>query len=130
MDGADAATVATVMIAAIVIAVLALARLQRSTGTRLGRGAQRKLDKIRQHDPPPKATSIYELMIIEAAETGVDKLEGAEGVDTSTKLKVWNRDVDIREQCTGELAFEVAKDIDPAEAETKDVWLVCKKSKS
>ena len=86
---------------------------------------QRRLDQIRANDPPFEPRSMFDLMLEEAAELGIDELPGADGLETPVKLKVWKRDAAVRENCSGILRYEVDAQVDPAAASLDDVRLVC-----
>ena len=87
--------------------------------------AQRRVEEFRASVPPPPTTSVEEIARAEAAELGLPSRPGAEGLDVAVLLPVWRRDEDIRTRCTGQIGYEIADGIAPAEATPDDVRLVC-----
>ena len=86
---------------------------------------QRKLDKLREMDPLPEPRSMFDIMMEEAADLGVNEIPGGEGLEVPVKLKVCRRDASVREGCEGEVRYAVADGIDPAHATVDEVRLVC-----
>jgi hypothetical protein len=70
---------------------------------------------------------ILALVQEEVAETGVDQIPGADGVDITVRLRVWHRDAEVRDECAGEgrLRFQVDEDAEPSDASADQVRLVC-----
>lgn len=124
------AVAAIVAIAVLVFVFVRLgsARTQLETDTekqkRMSR-RERKLEKVREFDPLPEPKSIYEVMMDEAEELGVDSIAGGEGLEVPVKLKVVRRDAGVRETCLGSVRYEVKEGVDPAAASERDVRLVC-----
>ncbi len=85
---------------------------------------QRKLDKLREMDPLPEPRSMFDIMMEEAADLGVDDIPGGDGLEVPVKLKVCRRDARVRAECDGEVRYAVADGIDPALATVDDVRLV------
>jgi hypothetical protein len=71
--------------------------------------------------------SIQALAEEEAADLGLDLIQGAEGIPPVILLKVWKRDSGVVEQCQSNdlLRYQVKVGIDPALATEPDVNLVC-----
>lgn len=86
---------------------------------------QRRLDQIRANDPPFEPKSMFDLMLEEAAELGIDEIPAADGLEIPVKLKVWRRDSVVRENCAGIVRYEIDASVDPAVAGLDDVRLVC-----
>ena len=86
---------------------------------------QRKLDKLREMDPLPEPRSMFDIMMEEAAELGVDEIPGGEGLEVPVKLKVFRRDARVREECTGVVRFAIVGGVEPAHATVDDVRLLC-----
>lgn len=79
--------------------------------------------------PEPELPSIEDLVAEEAAETGVNDIPGGEGLDVSLKLRVYWRDEVVRKGCSdGVLEFRITDGVEPGDAETDDVRLVCVRS--
>ena len=77
-------------------------------------------------EPTKELPSIEQLVAEEARETGVNEIPGGEGLDVSLKLRVYWRDEVVRQGCSdGVLEYRVDDGVDPAQAETEDVRLVC-----
>lgn len=77
-------------------------------------------------EPTKDLPSIEQLVAEEARETGVDEIPGGDGLDVSLKLRVYWRDEVVRQGCDdGVLEFRIGDGVDPAQAETEDVRLVC-----
>ncbi len=86
---------------------------------------QRKLEQLREADPLPEPKPIHDIMMEEAADLGIDRIPGGDGIDMPIRLKVFRRDEAVRTGCAGELRYEVATGVDPADATVDDVRLVC-----
>jgi hypothetical protein len=86
---------------------------------------QRKLEQIREFDPLPEPKSVFDIMMEEAAELGLDAIPGGEGLEVPVKLKVWRRDAAVREACAGAVRFELADGVAAETATVDDVRLVC-----
>lgn len=77
-------------------------------------------------EPTKELPSIEQLVADEARETGVNTIPGGEGLDLSLKLRVYWRDEIVRQGCTdGMLEYRIDEGVDPEQAETEDVRLVC-----
>ena len=85
---------------------------------------EKKLEQLRQYDPLPEPKAILDIVREEAEDLGVNDVPGGEGLEIPVKLKVWHRDEAIREACDGDVRYEVAADVPPAEATVDDVRLV------
>jgi len=124
-------TVAAVAIAAAAL-LFVLGRLQgarrrlRPEEETVMRGKrQRKLDKLREFDPPHEPKSIFDLMQEEAEELGLAQVPGGDELEMPVRLKVWKRDAEIREACRGSVRYMVAPGVAPSTATEDDVTLDC-----
>jgi cell division septation protein DedD len=95
----------------------------------LSRSASRRKEEAKADLEREKAElqtpDIFELIRQEAAETGVEEIPGADGVELTIRLRVWHRDEEVREMSPGpaELRFELAPDVDPETATENDLVL-------
>lgn len=95
----------------------------------LNRSAKRRKEEAKADLEREKAElqtpDIFELIRQEAAETGVETIPGADGVELTIRLRVWHRDEEVREMSPGpsELRFELAPDVEPESATEKDLIL-------
>ena len=95
----------------------------------LSRSASRRKEEAKADLEREKAElqtpDIFELIRQEAAETGVEEIPGADGVELTIRLRVWQRDEEVRETSPGpaELRFELAPDVDPEKATEDDLIL-------
>jgi len=77
------------------------------------------------HTATPKPT-IEELVAAEAEATGVNEIDGGDGLDVSLKLRVFWRDEVVRKGCEdGHLEFRIDDGATVETAATEDVRLVC-----
>ncbi|MFQ5555257.1 MAG: hypothetical protein ACE5GC_07810 [Acidimicrobiia bacterium] len=125
-------TIAIAIVALLVALVLVFGRLQGARealktdaepAERKSR-RQRKLDQIRATNPMPEPKSIFDIMMEEATDLGVDDVPGAQGLELPVKLKVWKRDTAIRQEWPGAFRYEIAPGVDAASATPDDVHLV------
>ena len=86
---------------------------------------ERKLEKLREFDPLPEPKSMFEIMMEEAADLGVDEIAGGDGLETPVKLKVWRRDEAVRASCAGEIRYAISPGVEAPQATVDDVRLIC-----
>jgi hypothetical protein len=86
---------------------------------------ERKLEKLREFDPLPEPKSMFEIMMEEAADLGVDEIAGGDGLETPVKLKVWRRDEAVRSACSGEIRYAISPGVEAPQATVDDVRLIC-----
>lgn len=85
----------------------------------------RKLEAFRAANPDPVLPTMFDLMMEEAQELGVNDIPGGEDLEVPIKLKVWRRDEAKRTNCAGGVRFEIQPGIDPTSATEDHVRLVC-----
>ena len=87
----------------------------------------RRQEKLLQKlEPLPEIPTVMDLMRAEIEETGVEGLPGHEGLTGPVMLKVFRRDVAVRERCTdGGFGFLVRDGVKPEAATEDDVRLHC-----
>ncbi|MEN8234320.1 MAG: hypothetical protein ABFR89_05290 [Actinomycetota bacterium] len=107
------------LIAAAVAIAYAMFKFSRGT-KRTKKEAIADLEREREalHTP-----DIFELVMDEVHESGIEELPGAGGLDPTVLLRAWKRD---RGECPeGSGRFVVAEGIDPANASADDVTFEC-----
>lgn len=87
---------------------------------------EKKLAEIRANDPDPVIPSFEELVAEELADTGVNEIDGHEGLADPVKLKVYHRDIGSLGDCSREsLQFRLSYGIEAESATEHDVRLIC-----
>lgn len=86
---------------------------------------ERKLEAWRTANPDPDLPTMFDLMIQEADELGVNDIPGGEGLEVPVKLKVWRRDEAVRTGCETGVRFQILAGVDPQTATEDHVQLVC-----
>lgn len=87
---------------------------------------EKKLAEIRANDPDPVIPSFEELVAQELADTGVNEIDGHDGLADPVKLKVYHRDIDNLGDCPREsLQFRLSYGIEADAATEDDVRLIC-----
>lgn len=113
------AVITVVLVVGGLLAVLVV--LSRSANRRK-KEAQADLEREKAELQTP---DIFELIAQEAADTGVEEIPGADGVEISTRLRVWHRDENIRALCPdpADLRFEVTPGMEPEDVTEDDLIL-------
>jgi hypothetical protein len=106
----------------ILVAGLAVSYLfTRGTPTR--RELKQQIEN-REERPP---IDIHQLVREEAADLGIDRVPGGDGVDLPVLLRVWKRDVAIRNACAdGVLIYQLRPGVAADAATDDDVRVVCR----
>lgn len=86
---------------------------------------ERKLEAFRTANPDPVLPTMFDLMMEEAQELGVNDVPGGEALEVPVKLKVWRRDEAVRAACEAGLRFEILDGVSPEKATEGQVKLVC-----
>lgn len=87
---------------------------------------EKKLAEIRANEPDITIPTINELQQQELEDTGVNSIEGHEGLSDTVKLKVYHRDISSHRDCPPEaLRFRLSYGIEPESATVDDVRLTC-----
>ena len=77
-------------------------------------------------EPPPAIPTLMDLVREEIAELGIHDIPGSEGVSDPVLLKVYRRDVEIKEHCPhGACGFVVKEGVSRSDAGDNDVRLYC-----
>lgn len=93
--------------------------------SRMGRHRkQQAIDDLERERDAVKPPDILQLVREEVAELGIDKIEGADGIDPSVLLQVYRRDV-VNCAEGGTRMFVLADDVKAAEAGQDTLSLVC-----
>jgi len=86
----------------------------------------KKLAEIRANDPVVEIPSLNDLIEEELAETGVNDIEGHEGLNDAVKLKVYHRDIGSLDGCErSNLRYRLSYGIEAETASVEDVRLTC-----
>ena len=114
---------AVTVVLVIVVLFVVLGVLARSSSRRK-KEAQADLEREKAELQTP---DILELVRQEAAESGVDEIPGADGVDLSVRLRVWQRDEHVRSICPDPtlLRFVLEDGVSPDTATADDLRLEC-----
>ena len=86
---------------------------------------QQKLDRLLEMNPMPEPRSMFDLMMEEATELGIEEIPGGDDLEMPVRLKVFHRDEGVRATCRGQIRYVVADGVDPALATVDEVRLVC-----
>ena len=126
-------TIALAIVTVVVVLVFAFGRLQKARDAlrteadaepkQMSR-RQRKLEQMRASNPMPEPQSIFDIMMEEAADLGVDDVPGSEDLEVPVMLKVWKRDTSVRQDHPAAFRYEIAPGVSPASATVEDVRLV------
>lgn len=93
--------------------------------SRMGRARkQQALDDLEREREAIQTPDILELVYQEVVDLGLDKLEGAEGIDPSVLLQVYRRD-EVNCEDGAERRFVLADGTKPEEADTDTLSLRC-----
>ena len=93
--------------------------------SRMGRHRkQQALEDFNRERDAVKPPDILQLVQEEVVDLGIDKIEGADGIDPLVLLQVYRRDVEI---CAdgAEMCFTVAEGVEPADADQDTLSLSC-----
>lgn len=87
---------------------------------------EKKLAEIRANEPDVEIPTIDELITDELSETGVNEIDGHDGLTDPVKLKVYHRDIGKHQNCPPEsFQFRLSYGIEAESATIDDVRLVC-----
>lgn len=102
---------------AFLIVMILLSRMGRSRKQQAVADLEREREAI-------KAPDILELVHQEVTELGIDRIEGADGIDPSVLLQVYRRD-EVNCEDGAERRFVLADGTDPSDADTDTLSLRC-----
>ena len=113
---------AVITVALVVGGLLAVLVVLNRSANRRKKEAQADLEREKAELQTP---DILELVAQEAADTGVEEIPGADGVELPIRLRVWHRDEDTRAlRPEGvELRFELSPGVEPGTATEDDLVL-------
>jgi len=105
------------------IAVLVVMVVIARNSSHVKREAREDLKREREQLKPP---DIMDLVRQEAEESGVLAVPGADGVELPIRLKVWQRDGDVRDACDpSHLRFVLTEGVDAEAATPESLHLEC-----
>jgi hypothetical protein len=110
-------------IVASIIAVLVIMVIVTRNSARVKREAREDLKREMEAMPH---RDIMDLVLEEAAETGVDRIEGGDGIELPVRLQVWHRDAAVRTACPDPemLRFVIDDGVAAETATSGDVRLI------
>lgn len=111
-------TIAVVLaIVAVVVVLVVITRQSSRVKKEAKADLEREIESLKHYD-------IMELVAEEAAEIGVDAVDGGEGISIPVKLRVWHRDASVRGDLPpSALRFVVDHGIAPENADEHHVRL-------
>ena len=87
--------------------------------------AQRRVEEFRSTNPLPAGLSVEEVARAEADDLKLDDIRGSQGLTLQVKLRVWHRDIELRNRCDGDVRYETDPEVTPDSATIDQVRLVC-----
>ena len=116
-------TVLTVVL--VLVALFAVLGILARTSSRRKKEAQADLEREKAELKTP---DILELVRQEAEDAGLDEIPGADEVDLTVRLRVWQRDEHVRSACPdrSKLRFVLASGVSAEAATEDDLRLVCR----
>ena len=116
-------TVVTVVL--VLVALFAVLGILARTSSRRKKEAQADLEREKAELKTP---DILELVRQEAEDAGLDEIPGADEVDLTVRLRVWQRDEHVRSACPdrSKLRFVLASGVSAEAATEDDLRLVCR----